>query len=414
MDNVYDINGNVLKFTPEPALQLKGHSWSVLGDSISHPGLNNVSRKYWVWLTERAGGMNMYNYGISGTRITNFTQRYTQMHYSDIITVFGGVNDWGQQNPTPMGTISDATNSTFYGALNILCSGLLTRFPKSTIIFLTPLGNKGFSPSFYEDENSLGLTVYDYADAILAVCKKYKIPVIDTCRNSLLNPYISEVKAEVFVDGLHLNEHGHEILSYLIEDELLKHYIPTISDEALPSDYEQLPYITADGNQSLRTNYIPVQNDEFHIRYKGQNGTLISAGNNTYQLLLVGGFSYTGWYYKYFSNAAGSAAFELSTNSWYDIEIDKNGVMRIDGKSVTVPYEAALDGTATDLWIAERRNGSTGYSGSIAEFWIKNNDEYKMRLIPCRRNSDQKVGMYDTVSETFFASSKNDFIAGTN
>ena len=158
------------------------------------------------------------------------------MHYSDIITVFGGVNDWGQQDPTLLGTNSDTTNDTFYGALNILCNGLLTTFPKSTIIFLTPLGNKGFSQSFYEDENSLGLTIYDYADAILSVCSKYKIPVIDTCRNSLLNPYISEIKTECFIDGLHLNEHGHEIISFLIENELLKHYIPTLSDEENPNE----------------------------------------------------------------------------------------------------------------------------------------------------------------------------------
>lgn len=231
MDTLYDINGRELEIGGSSSeARLKGHSWSVLGDSISHPGLNNVNDKYWVWINQRVGGMSIYNYGVSGTRITNFTQRYDQMHYSDIITVFGGVNDWGQTNPTPMGAITDTTNDTFYGALDILCKGILTTFPKSTVIFITPLGNKGFGSSFAEEENSLGLTIYDYADAILEVCGNYKIPVIDACRSSLLNPYISPIKTECFVDGLHLNTHGHEVLSWLIEDEMLKHYIPSISD----------------------------------------------------------------------------------------------------------------------------------------------------------------------------------------
>ena len=414
MGAVYDIDGQALDVTPNSALQLNGHTWSVLGDSISTPGLNNVTDKYWVWINERSGGMNIYNYGVSGDRVTGFTARYSRMHYSDIITVFGGVNDWGQPNPTPLGTISDTSNDTFYGALDILCSGLLSTFPKSTILFLTPLGNKGFSPGyFYEEENSLGLTIYDYADAMLAVCGKYKIPVIDTCRNSLLNPYISEIKSECFVDGLHLNAHGHEILSFLIEDELTKRYIPTIVDE-LPAEYEKLPYVTANGNQSLRPNYVPVQNDEFHIRFKGINGALMSAGTGTRSLLLLSGFSNTGWYFKYFSAATGSATFSLSSDTWYDADIYSDGTLRIGGSSVKVPYEGALDGTSTDLWIAQRRNGVSGYTGSIAEFWIKNGNEYKLRLIPCKRKSDQKAGMYDTVHNTFHASALNDFIAGTN
>ena len=224
MNKVFDISGNTVVNTES---RLKSHSWSVMGDSISTPNLNNVVNKYWVWINDRVGGMDIHNYGISGQRITQFVNRYSQMNYSDIITVFGGVNDWGQANPTPLGAIDDAANTTFYGALNVLCDGLLNTFPKSLIIFITPLGNNGFG-SFPSDKNSLGLTVYDYADAILNVCAKYKIPVIDACRNSLLNPQIADVKSDCFVDGLHLNEHGHGILSYLIENEMQKHYIPTL------------------------------------------------------------------------------------------------------------------------------------------------------------------------------------------
>lgn len=156
----------------------------------------------------------------------------------------------------------------------------------------------------------------------------------------------------------------------------------------LPSAYERIPYVTADGNQVIRSTYLPVQNDEFHIRYKGQYGTLISAGNGTYQLIVTGGYSSTGWYYRYFSSTTASAPFDLSTNAWYDLDIDSDGTMHIDGKSVRSAYEAPIDGTAPELYIAERRNWTGRYTGSIAEFWIKNNGQYKMYLIPCKRKSD--------------------------
>lgn len=186
----------------------------------------------------------------------------------------------------------------------------------------------------------------------------------------------------------------------------------TLEDElSLPSAYEKISYITADGNQSLRTTYFPEQNDEIHVRYKGQNGTLFSAGVGTYQLVLISGFSQTGWYFKYFSSATGSANFGLVTDDWYDLDINSSGTLSIDGHTLTVPYEAPLDGTTgLDLWIAERRNWSARYTGSIAEFWIKNSGKYKMYLIPCRRKSDQKIGMYDAISKTFYVSSRNDFI----
>jgi len=181
----------------------------------------------------------------------------------------------------------------------------------------------------------------------------------------------------------------------------------------LPSTYEKLPYVTANGNQAIRTSYVPVQNDEFHARFKGASGTLLSAGAGTYQLVIIGGFSGEGWYYRYFASSTVSANAEYTASTWYDLDIDTTGKMTTNGKTFTSAYQSALDGNATDMWICERRNATQQYSGSIAEFWIKNNGKFKMYLIPCKRKSDNKVGMYDTINKTFYTSSRNDFVAGT-
>lgn len=182
----------------------------------------------------------------------------------------------------------------------------------------------------------------------------------------------------------------------------------------LPSAYEKILYVTANGNQAIRTDYVPVQYDEFHIRFKGLNvnGTLLSAGINTYQTVLIGGSGGAGWYYRYFNSSTITASAGYTQGQWYDIDIDSEGVLHTNNKTFTSPYKSALDGTATSLYLFERRNGAQPYSGNVSEFWIKNNSKFKMYLIPCRRKSDQKVGMYDTISKTFFVSAKNDFIAG--
>lgn len=209
--------------------RLKNHSWSVLGDSISQDNLY-VNKQYWDYVNTRVGGMKIYNYGVASERIINFINRCDKMNYSDIITVFGGVNDWGQSNPTPLGTITDTTTGTFYGNVNVLCNKLATKFPQSLIVFITPLGNNGFPYSFATGNNSLGLSIYDYANAIKDVCKLYKFPVIDACSEIGFTPDVSGHNTLYFHDGLHLNILGHEVLSYLIEDTLLRHYIPTVEE----------------------------------------------------------------------------------------------------------------------------------------------------------------------------------------
>ncbi|EOP56123.1 hypothetical protein IKQ_01340 [Bacillus cereus VDM053] len=49
------------------------------------------------------------------TRYANMTDD------ADIITVFGGTNDYG--NTVTLGTINSVDTGTFDGALNILCAG---------------------------------------------------------------------------------------------------------------------------------------------------------------------------------------------------------------------------------------------------------------------------------------------------
>jgi hypothetical protein len=51
-----------------------------------------------------------------------------------IISVMGGTNDYGLN--TPLGTITDTTNDTVYGALNVIAKTLKRKYPNAFIFFM--------------------------------------------------------------------------------------------------------------------------------------------------------------------------------------------------------------------------------------------------------------------------------------
>ncbi|QWU48086.1 hypothetical protein KPL75_23220 [Bacillus sp. NP247] len=90
--------------------------------------LNYAETPYWKVISN-ANNIIPYNYGISGSRIAVWeghdqpmcTRHANMTDDADIITVFGGTNDYG--NTVTLGTINSVDTGTFYGALNVLCAG---------------------------------------------------------------------------------------------------------------------------------------------------------------------------------------------------------------------------------------------------------------------------------------------------
>lgn len=213
--------------TDNPSSVLKGKKWNILGDSISHEGAY-TNKHYYHFIAER-NGMTTTSYGVSGTRISGsgsaMCVRYANMSDdADIITVFGGVNDFGQTSPAPLGSFEDTDNNTFYGALHTLAKGLINKYPNKLILFITPMPQVGFW-SHSETTNEFGLTVFDYGDAIKEVCGFYGIPVYDLGRCGGMTPKVPSQKSLYYTDGLHLNYTGHEKMSLALENELKKYFV---------------------------------------------------------------------------------------------------------------------------------------------------------------------------------------------
>lgn len=175
-------------------------------------------------------GMTENDYGINGSTIakdTNDTRNSMAVRYADmsndadVIVVSGGTNDY-QYSFTPFGQMGDNTVGTFYGALDVLCRGLITKYPTKVIFFTTPIkrnqdlanASSRYSLDTRQDTaNSLGKYLSDYAEAIKEVCAKYSIPVCDLYSESLLNPNMTAQAGYFDSVGTHPNDTGRAIMA---------------------------------------------------------------------------------------------------------------------------------------------------------------------------------------------------------
>ena len=201
----------------EQANSLYGLKWNVMGDSITEG--SGSTKTYAAFIKERTGVIP-HGYGVSNTAIARRGEAYTNdmcMRYSsmtddaDIITVFGGTNDQG--NNIPIGEWGDDSEYTLYGAMKILCEGLIDKYMGKRIGFITPLPKYVGSTDYsYPSE-----AFKPYIDCIKDVCARYSIPVLDLWTESGIAPSMSTVRTAMIPDGLHPNATGHEVISWKIQ-----------------------------------------------------------------------------------------------------------------------------------------------------------------------------------------------------
>lgn len=238
--------------------RLKGHTMGVIGDSLSDRSRGVT--QWFDWIASRAGGMNLSLDCVSGRRLMQFPSDGLS-NQCDIICVFGGTNDFNSAQK--LGTLDTANTdgkTTFCGAVYTLATELMTNYPKSVIIFITPLSsapayNSAENYKWYEYPSMGGHTMRDFADAIKEVCGWLHIPVVDLFTNSGLN-YNYDNGLNYFVsDKLHLTSLGQEVISYVIEDEILRHYIPDNSSAGSVVVLTSIDAVFTQGDTIITTEY---------------------------------------------------------------------------------------------------------------------------------------------------------------
>ncbi|MBE6532953.1 MAG: hypothetical protein E7676_05575 [Ruminococcaceae bacterium] len=231
-DGYWVINGEVtdVKAKGEIAATEEQGAWYgktavFVGDSIT-AGTGCDGDKYWQILEESMGLSNVTAMGVPGSCIsaksdygTNnspLIQRYNDIPEADLISIFMGTNDYGHD--TPLGTIDDIGDTSFYGALNVIIPSLQAKHPDSRIVFVTPLHRYGFGGlNFDYEKNGAGFTLQDYVDAVINVCRRHSIPVIDLYSISGLNPSLAVIRNTYMPDGLHPNANGHKYIANILK-----------------------------------------------------------------------------------------------------------------------------------------------------------------------------------------------------
>ncbi len=205
-------------------MELKGKKILFLGDSITEGhGASSVEHAFWNVVAQRTGA-KCYGYGIGGTRIAPqmvpsaepkwdqyFASRVEDMNPdADVVVVFGGTNDFGHGD-APLGEMSDRDEGTFYGALHVLLTKLITRYPAAEFVVMTPLHRISESDLRVSEQGIRRVgSLETYVNAIQEVAAYYGIPVLDLFRTSGIQPKVPALMERYMPDGLHPNDAGHE------------------------------------------------------------------------------------------------------------------------------------------------------------------------------------------------------------
>lgn len=196
------------------ALLSSASTWYVIGDSISDTALLPQT-KYMTVLGNKFNNLTINNVGKDGSHFTNKTTGYSTFatllgklpsNDPSVITIFGGVNDYIQS--CTIGDISSTDTSNFYGALNSFVAALNSKYANAKKLFIIPLNMRaGVFSTNSNGTNSLGNTLQQYRDAIIAVCKANNIEYIDLHEDAELQPDL------ISSDGLHPTQDGHKLLA---------------------------------------------------------------------------------------------------------------------------------------------------------------------------------------------------------
>lgn len=165
-------------------LVVKNRSIVVMGDSLTY---GNKLGPSVTWINKLANfpyNMKPINMGINSSTISYIEGRnpmcvrYTTIPYADFIVISGGAND--KNASVEIGDITSTDNTTFCGAINNIITGILSKYPTTNLMFMTPY-NRGDVP------NKLGLTTIDYVNAMVSVCNYRGVFVYNNFTDSGIN-----------------------------------------------------------------------------------------------------------------------------------------------------------------------------------------------------------------------------------
>lgn len=200
--------------------ELRGKRIAVIGDSYVKNHREPVEFT-WHYKFAQKHGMQYLNYGRNGNSIAYSSSRWGKAMYLryeemsdslDYVVVVAGHNDASKLD-------SIGGVEPFKEKMDILCRGLIERYPTAKIFFFTRWTCKDFEGSDSEK----------VVDAMIEVCSRYSIPIFDCARkggiyagsDTFRKIYFQKSKNNT--DTAHLNAKGHDRFLKVAESFILQY-----------------------------------------------------------------------------------------------------------------------------------------------------------------------------------------------
>ena len=172
-------------------------------------------------------------------------------------------------------------------------------------------------------------------------------------------------------------------------------------ETGIPKEYQQVKYIESSGTQWIDTGKLLGYSNCFLLRVNASYWSNVTFGKNS---------NGRECYFRGDRvNLNGKGLnINLLTNTWYDIIFDTT-----DGNaSFYANDELILESSGTNnhgkVYLFGGCNNYSSYDidnfskYKLESFKTYNNEELEQDYVPCYRKSDNEIGMYDLVSNTFF------------
>jgi len=204
--------------------------------------------------------------------------------------------------------------------------------------------------------------------------------------------------------------------------EQLEDFLEDIITEPWEKDYQRVEYIESTGEQYLEIDFIPNSNTSSKGKFQIVDinnasvlfGSRNSSSSNFYGLNWGGGSPYK-YYNSYYSGSVTDTVIDGNVHTFQK----ENRILYIDGVQIdTHTRVTAWNGNYKIIIFGCNTNGTIGLLSEARIFKLQffNEGELAVDLIPCYRKSDNKVGMYDRVNNTFYINKGNagDFRKGAD
>lgn len=179
----------------------------------------------------------------------------------------------------------------------------------------------------------------------------------------------------------------------------------------LPDEYQEVEYIESDGGQYIYTDIQGKSGIECSAKVmwlSGNDTSIFGARkSDSNRIMLIHQYPSKKWTLGYGSSYTGIS--NITYNTPYNVEA-KTAVgeqyLKVDGVTVYEASDSNEYNNDFNMAIFACSYSSNDFrlfaSARVYNLCVKNNDTLLGNFIPCYHKSDNEIGMYDTVSQTFY------------